>query len=208
MKQIRVLLIEDHFLARVALRAVLSENPQISIVGEASDGAEGIAVYRSLQPDVLLLDLQLPRLNGFEVITRLLAEYPKARIVVLSNYQGSEDIHRAVRSGAMSYLTKDASGDQLITAIESADRGQRYLPHTSLDRLAERIPEFDLTAREAEVLTCVAHGSSNQEIAERLGIAIKTVRLHVSSVLTKMGVRDRTQATLCALHRGLVHLDE
>jgi len=207
MKQIRVLLIEDHFLARIALRAVLSENPQISIVGEASDGAEGIAVYRSLLPDVLVLDLQLPRLNGFEVITRLLAEYPKARIVVLSNYQGSEDIHRAVRSGAMSYLTKDASGDQLITAIESADRGQRYLPHTSLDRLAERIPEFDLTAREAEVLTCVAQGSSNQEIAERLGIAIKTVRLHVSSVLTKMGVRDRTQATLCALHRGLVHLD-
>jgi DNA-binding NarL/FixJ family response regulator len=207
MKQIRVLLIEDHFLARVALRAVLTENPQICIVGEASDGAEGIAVYRSLQPDVLLLDLQLPRLNGFEVITRLLAEYPKARIVVLSNYQGSEDIHRAVRSGAMSYLTKDASGDQLISAIESADRGQRYLPHTSLDRLAERIPEFDLTARETEVLTCVAQGSSNQEIAERLGIAIKTVRLHVSSVLTKMGVRDRTQATLCALHRGLVHLD-
>jgi DNA-binding NarL/FixJ family response regulator len=207
MKQIRVLLIEDHFLARVALRAVLSENSQICIVGEAADGAEGIAVYRSLQPDVLVLDLQLPRLNGFEVITRLLAEYPKARIVVLSNYQGSEDIHRAVRSGAMSYLTKDASGDQLITAIESADRGQRYLPHTSLDRLAERIPEFDLTAREAEVLTCVAQGSSNQEIAERLGIAVKTVRLHVSSVLTKMGVRDRTQATLCALHRGLVHLD-
>ena len=207
MNQIRVLLIEDHFLARVALRAVLTENPQISIVGEASDGEEGLAKYRSLQPDVLVLDLHLPRMNGFEVITRLLAEYAKARIVVLSNYQGSEDIHRAVRSGAMSYLTKDASGDQLITAIEFAQRGQRYLPHASLDRLAERIPEFDLTAREYEVLTCVAQGSSNQEIAERLGIAVKTVRLHVSSILTKMGVRDRTQATISALHRGLVHLD-
>ena len=206
-KQIRVLLIEDHFLARVALRAVISEHAQISIVGEAADGSEGLARYRSLQPDVLVLDLQLPRLSGFEVITRLLAEYPKARIVVLSNYQGSEDIHRAVRSGVMSYLTKDASGDQLITAIESAHSGQRYLPHASLDRLAERIPAFDLTARETEVLTCVANGSSNQEIADRLGIAVKTVRLHVSSILTKMGVRDRTQATISALHRGLVHLE-
>jgi len=206
-KQIRVLLIEDHFLARVALRAVFSEHEQISIVGEASDGSEGLASYRALQPDVLVLDLQLPRLNGFEVITRLLAEYPKARIVVLSNYQGSEDIHRAVRSGVMSYLTKDASGDQLINAIECAHNGQRYLPHASLDRLAERIPAPDLTARESEVLTCVAHGSSNQEIADRLGIAVKTVRLHVSSILTKMGVRDRTQATISALHRGLVHLE-
>lgn len=207
MRQIRVLLVEDHFLARVALRAVLAESEQICVVGEASDGDEGIAMYRALQPDVLVLDLHLPRLSGFEVITILLADFAKARIVVLSNYQGSEDIHRAVRSGVMSYLTKDASGEQLITAIESADRGVRYLPGLAVDRLAERIPKLDLTPRESEVLTFIARGRSNREIAHRLGIAEKTVRLHVSSVLNKMGVRDRTQATIYALQHGFVHLD-
>jgi DNA-binding NarL/FixJ family response regulator len=207
MRQIRVLLVEDHFLAREALRAVLSENLRIRIVGEARDGDEGLAMYRSLHPDVLVLDLRLPRLNGFEVITRLIAEYAKARIVVLSNYQGSEDIHRAVRLGAMSYLTKDTSGDQLIAAIESAHLGLRYLPPAALDRLAERIPKLDLTPRESEVLACVAQGRSNREIAKRLCIAEKTVCLHVSSVLSKMGVRDRTQAILYALQHGFIHLD-
>ena len=207
MKQIRVLLVEDHFLARTALHAVLSAHAQISVIGEASDGDEGIAKYRALQPDVVVLDLRLPRVSGFEVITHVLADYPKARIVVLSNYQGSEDIYRAVRSGAMAYLTKDASGEQLIAAIEHADRGLRYLPRVALDRLAERIPAFSLTPRETEVLACIARGQSNREIAERLGIAEKTVRIHVSSVLNKMGARDRTQATIYALQRGFVHLD-
>ena len=140
-------------------------------------------------------------------IERLTADYEKARIVVLSNYQGSEDIYRAVRSGAMAYLTKDASGEQLISAIEHADRGLRYLPRMARDRLAERIPAFSLTPRESEVLACIARGFSNREIAEGLGIAEKTVRIHVSAVLSKMGARDRTQATIYALQRGFVHLE-
>lgn len=207
MRQIRVLLIEDHFLARVALRAVLTENAGTNIVGEAANGEEGLAMYRSLQPDVVVLDLRLPRLNGFEVISRLVADYPRVRIVVLSNYQGSEDIHRALRSGAISYLTKEAGGDELVAAIESADRGMPYLPPVALHRLAERLPKLDLTPRESEVLAGVARGRSNREIAKRLGIAEKTVRLHVSSILTKIGVRDRTQATLYALQHGFVHLE-
>lgn len=207
MRQIRVLLIEDHFLARIALRAVLTENPKTCIVGEASDGEEGLAKYRSLQPDVVVLDLRLPHLNGFEVISRLVADYPRVRIVILSNYQGSEDIHRALRAGAISYLTKEAGGDELIAAIESADRGLPYLPAAALHRLAERLPKLDLTPRESEVLACVARGRSNREIAKRLGIAEKTVRLHVSSILMKIGVRDRTQATLYALQHGFVHLE-
>ena len=207
MKRIRVLLVEDHFLARTALQAVLSAHSQISVVGEAADGDEGIRLYRTLLPDVVVLDLRLPRVSGFEVIERLMADYEKARIVVLSNYQGSEDIYRAVRSGAMAYLTKDASGEQLIAAIEHADRGLRYLPGIARDRLAERIPAFSLTPRESEVLACIARGFSNREIADNLGIAEKTVRIHVSAVLSKMGARDRTQATIYALQRGFVHLE-
>ena len=207
MKQIRVLLIEDHFLARMALHSVLSGHSQIQIIGEASDGETGVAMYRSLRPDVVVLDLRLPRLSGFEVIDQIRKEYTSARIVVLSNYQGSEDIYRAVRSGAMAYLTKAASGEQLLDAIRSVDRGLRYLPHVALDRLAERMPSVELTPRESEVLTCITQGRSNREIAEELGIAEKTVRIHVSSVLDKMGARDRTQATIYALQRGLVHLD-
>jgi DNA-binding NarL/FixJ family response regulator len=207
MKQIRVLLIEDHFLARMALHSVLSGHAQILIVGEASDGEAGIAMYRSKRPDVVVLDLRLPRISGFDVITQLRDEFPTARIVILSNYHGSEDIYRAVRNGAMAYLTKDASGEELLNAIQSVDRGLRYFPHVALDRLAERMPSVELTPRESEVLTCITQGRSNREIAEELGIAEKTVRIHVSAVLDKMGARDRTQATIYALQRGLVHLD-
>jgi len=207
MKQIRVLLIEDHFLARMALHSVLSGNAQILIVGEASDGEAGLASYRKLVPDVVVLDLRLPGVSGFDVIIQLRKEFPSARIVVLSNYHGSEDVYRAVRSGAMAYLTKDASGEEVINAIQSVSRGLRYLPHVALDRLAERTPSIELTPRESEVLACVTKGYSNREVAEELGIAEKTVRIHVSAVLDKLGARDRTQATIYALQRGLVHLD-
>jgi DNA-binding NarL/FixJ family response regulator len=207
MKQIRVLLIEDHFLARMALHSVLSGHSQIGIIGEASDGEAGLAMYRELRPDVVVLDLRLPRVSGFDVINELRKEFPHVRIVVLSNYRGSEDIYRAVRSGAMAYLTKDASGEELLNAIQNVNRGLRYLPHVALDRLAERMPAVELTPRESEVLACITQGCSNREIAEELRIAEKTVRIHVSSVLDKMGARDRTQATIYALQRGLIHLD-
>jgi len=141
------------------------------------------------------------------VIDQIRKEYTSARIVVLSNYQGSEDIYRAVRSGAMAYLNKDASGEQLLNAIQNVDRGLRYLPHLALDRLAERTPVLELTPRESEVLVGITRGLSNREIAEDLHIAEKTVRIHVSSLLDKMGARDRTQATIYAFQRGLVHLN-
>jgi DNA-binding NarL/FixJ family response regulator len=206
-ESIAVLLVEDHFLARIALRSVLAGHAQIRVVGEAADGEQGLLMYRTLRPDVMLLDLRLPGTNGFEVLTRLKREYPDARVVVLSNYQGSEDVYRAVRSGAAGYLTKDASGQELIDAITTVHRDLRYLPRTALDRLAERTSTTDLTPRETEVLACITQGRSNKEIAEHLHISEKTVRIHVSAVLEKMGARDRTQATIFALQRGLVHLD-
>ena len=204
---ITVLLVEDHFLARIALRSVLAGHSQICVVGEAADGEQGLLMYRTLRPDVMLLDLRLPGTSGFDVLTRLRREFPDARVVVLSNYQGSEDVYRAVRSGAAGYLTKDASGQELIDAITTVHRDFRYLPRTALDRLAERTSATDLTPRETEVLTCITQGRSNREIAEQLHISEKTVRIHVSAVLEKMGARDRTQATIFALQRGLVHLD-
>lgn len=207
LKPIRVLLIEDHFLARMALQSVLAGHSQIKVVGEASDGEQGIEQFRALKPDVVVLDLRLPRVSGFEVIVTLRKMAQPARIVVLSNYHGSEDIYRAVRSGAMAYLTKDASGEELINAIRNVARDLRYLPRVALDRLAERTPAVELTPRESEVLVCITQGLSNREIAEALRIAEKTVRIHVSSVLDKMGARDRTQATIYALQRGLVHFD-
>jgi DNA-binding NarL/FixJ family response regulator len=204
---ITVLLVEDHFLARIALRSVLAGHPQICVIGGAGDGEQGLAMYRALRPDVMLLDLRLPGTSGFEVLTRVRREFADARVVVLSNYQGSEDVYRAVRSGAAGYLTKDASGQELIDAITTVHRDLRYLPRTALDRLAERTSVTDLTPRETEVLTCITQGRSNREIAEHLHISEKTVRIHVSAVLEKMGARDRTQATIFALQRGLVHLE-
>ncbi len=207
MRQIRVLLIEDHFLARMALHSVFGGHSQIVIVGEAADGEQGIELYRTLLPDVVVLDLRLPRVSGFDVIKALRKDRHTARIVVLSNYQGSEDIYRAVEAGAMAYLTKDVSGEEVINAIQSVSRGLRYMPRMALDRLAESMPLVQLTPREREVLVCITQGRSNREIAEELGIAEKTVRIHVSSMLDKMGVRDRTQATIYALQRGMVHLE-
>jgi DNA-binding NarL/FixJ family response regulator len=207
MSEIRVLLVEDHFLARMALRSVLSSHAQIRIVGEACDGEAGLSEYRRHLPDVVVLDLRLPLLSGFDLIVKLRAESPPAHIVVLSNYSGSEDVYRAVRSGAMAYLTKDASGEELLNAIQNVHRGLRYFPYLALERLAERTPAVELTPRETEVLHCITRGCSNREIAEQLGIAEKTVRIHVSSMLDKMGARDRTQATIFALQRGMVHLE-
>ena len=138
---IRVLLIEDHFLARIALRSVLQGRRDLEIAGEASDGEQGILMYRQLRPDVVLLDLRLPRVDGFAVIGRIRAEHRTARIVVLSNYQGSEDIYRALRAGALAYLVKDTTGEELLDAILAASRGIRYLPRTARDRLAERVAQ-------------------------------------------------------------------
>lgn len=206
MKVIRVLIIEDHFLARMALRSLLSGNTQIEVAGEAADGEQGIEMYRQLRPDIVLLDLRLPKLSGFDVLSRIRKEFPTARCIVLSAYRGSEDVYRAVRGGAMGYLTKDASGDEVTNAVLTVSRDLRYIPKDILNRLAERMPAVDLTPRESEVLGCITRGCSNREIAEELGIAEKTVRIHVSSILDKMGARDRTQATIFALQRGLVDL--
>ncbi|QNI37970.1 response regulator [Edaphobacter albus] len=207
MKEIRVLLIDDQFLTRIALRSVFAGHPHIRIVGEGSDGEQGVELYRLLQPDVVVLDLRLPRLSGFDVIGILQKEPCPARIVVLSSYCGSEDIYRAMKAGAMSYLCKDASALELVNAIESVNRNVRYLQRLVRDRLSKRISAMELTPREAEILRCISQGFTNSEIANHLNVTTQTVRDHVSVVLDKMGARDRTQATIYALQRGMFHFD-
>jgi DNA-binding NarL/FixJ family response regulator len=204
---ITVLLVEDHFLARMALRSVLGGKSSISLVGEAENGEQAVSLYQRLKPDVTIMDLCLPGMNGFDAIAVIRKQHRTAKIVVLTNYEGSEDVYRALRNGAMGYLTKDASGKELVDAIETVHQGVRYLPRAARDRLAERIPCLELTPREHQVLERISRGESNREIATNLQIAEKTVRIHVSGMLEKLGARDRTQAAIYAIQRGIVHLD-
>lgn len=205
-RAVKVLLVEDHFLARVALRSVLNGRFEVSIAAEAESGEQALELYDNVLPDVTLMDLRLPGISGFETIAAIRKHHRDARIVVLTNYEGSEDVFRALRMGAMAYLTKDASGDQVLDAILTVHGGVRYLPRTVRDRLAERIPAADLTPREHQVLTLITRGKSNRDIATELNIAEKTVRIHVSSVLDKLNARDRTQAAIYAIQQGIVHL--
>jgi DNA-binding NarL/FixJ family response regulator len=205
--KIKVLLVEDHYMARVALRSILSDKTDVTIVAETDNGQEAIQLYGKLRPDVTVMDLGLPGTDGFEAITAIRQLNRGAKIVVLTNYDGSEDVYRALRNGAMAYLTKDVSGQELLHAIIATHQGNRYLPRSVRDRLAERIPCSELTPREEQVLKLITGGCSNQEIASKLNIAEKTVRIHVSSVLEKMGARDRTQAAIYAIQRGFVHFD-
>src|SRR5262249_45658465 len=160
------LLVEDHFLARTALRSVLNGKFEVTIVAEAESGEQALELYSEVQPDVTLMDLRLPGINGVEAIEAIRRIHRDARIVVLSNYGGSEDIVRALRAGAMGYLTKDASGDQVLDAILTVRKGVRYLPRVIRDVLAERLPLDELTPREHQILTLITRGMSNREIAD------------------------------------------
>lgn len=205
-RPVRVLIVEDHFLARMALRSVLSGRFEVSIAAEAETGEEALQIYGTVMPDVTLMDLRLPGMSGVDTIAAIRRVHKDARIVVLTNYEGSEDVFRALRNGAMAYLTKDASGEHVLSAILTVHNGARYLPRAVRDRLSERIPAAELTPREHQVLALITRGLSNRDIADELQIAEKTVRIHVSSVLDKLNARDRTQAAIYAIQRGIVHL--
>ena len=204
---IRVLIVEDHFLARIALHGVLDEQPGFQIVAEAGSGQDAIRLYREHRPDLVIMDLKLMGVSGFDAIEAIRREHPGARILVLSNFQGSEDVYRAMRRGARGYLTKDADGRQLVEAIRTVAMGGRFIPASLESRLAERCPGADITPRENEVLGLLAQGASTTEVARRLEIAEKTVRIHIGNLLEKLGARDRTHALVIALHRGIIHMD-
>jgi len=201
---IRVLVVEDHNVVRQGLVALLNLVEGIQVVGEAADGEEAVTQFRSQRPDVTLIDLRLPKLSGVEVIQQVRAESPQARFVVLTTYDGDEDIYRALKSGAKAYLLKGMSTEELITTIREVHAGRSHIPAAIAERLAERMGTEDLTPREAEVLEQIVSGKSNKEIASELAITEATVKTHINTLLSKLGVADRTQAATAAIRRGIV----
>ena len=204
---VRVLLVEDQYFFRLALRTTIESRQDMIIVGETGKGAEALPLCREHRPDVVIMDLRLPDISGFEAIAAVHAELPAIGVLVLSNYEGSEDVPRALAAGALAYLTKDASAEELVSAILSVRNRRRYIPVSVSALLAQRLPGSELTDRELDVLRLLAKGHSNRETGELLGIAENTVRIHVSHILDKLGVADRTQAVVLAIQRGLVHMD-
>lgn len=203
---IRILLAEDHTVVRQGLTAIIEDEPDMQVVAQARDGQQAVELYRQHQPHVVLMDLQMPNLDGVAAINHIRAEFPNAHIIVLTTYDGDEDIYRGLQAGAKGYLLKDATAEELLDAIRMVHQGKKYIPPQVAMKLAERLNSCELTQRELEVLQLLAIGKSNQEISAALSITERTAKFHVNNILNKLGAGDRTQAVIVALKRGLVRL--
>jgi DNA-binding NarL/FixJ family response regulator len=199
--------VDDHPLIRSGLRAVIASEPDMEMVGEAANGEEAIELYREDRPDVVLMDLRMPVMDGLTATLAILREFPDAKIVALTTYEGDEDIHRALSAGARGYLLKDMMRSQLLQVIRTVQKGQRAIPAAIAARLAEYTPRIELTPRELEVLQLMAKGLSNPEIASTLGRTESTMKVHVSNILQKLQATDRTEAVTVAIQRGILHLE-
>jgi DNA-binding NarL/FixJ family response regulator len=203
---IRILIVDDHPIMRVGIAAIINAQPRMQVVGQAGAAADAIRMFEELQPDLTLMDLRLPDRSGVEAIRAIRAASPKAKIIVLTTYEGDEDIHQALEAGARGYLIKGMQHDALVKALQRVYSGQRYLPQVVTEALSSRMPGSHLSKREQEVLQLMFAGKSNREIAEQLSIQESTVKSHVSVILMRLDVSDRTQAVVEGLKRGLVHL--
>jgi DNA-binding NarL/FixJ family response regulator len=206
-KKIRIIVIDDHPVIREGLVALLSTESDLDVIADASDGIEALNLYRTHRPDVVLMDLSMPKMGGVEATAAICKEFPNAKTIVLTIRTGDEDIHRALQAGAKGYLLKETSRHELFNAIRSVHSGRRYIPPAVAMQLAERPPLSELTPRELEILQQIVNGKSNKEIGGAFSITEATVKGHVSSILQKLGVDDRTEAVTTALKRGIVHLD-
>jgi len=204
---IRVLLIDDHPMMRAGLAATIGLEPDMTIIGSAPNGKEGLELYRQHGPDVTLMDLKMPEMSGLLAIRAIRNEFPSAKIIVLSTYQGDEDIYRALEAGAITYLLKDTLADDLVRVIREVAAGERPIPAEVAKRLTGRMLQPSLTPRELEVLQLMARGKRNKEIAADLAISEETAQGHVKNVLSKFAVHDRTEAVAVAIRRGIVHVD-
>ncbi len=204
---IRVMLVDDHYLVRVGLANVLGFEPDIEVCAQAESGDDALALYRLHRPDVTVLDLRMPGTDGLATLTALRREWPEARVMILSNYTGADEIHAALQGGAVSYLPKTVGPLELLKAIRLVAGGRSYVPAEIAVRLAERMPCAELTTRQHEVLALVVEGASNGQIARRLGIAGGTVKNHISTIFEKLGVTQRTEAVAAAIKRGIVRIE-
>jgi len=204
---IKVLIADDHPIVREGLAALIAHRDDMCVVGEAANGQEAFELFQQCEPDVILMDLRMPVVDGVTAITMIRDRNPGARIIVLTTFDGDNDIYRGLRAGAKSYLLKNTGRMELIETIRSVYSGQTLIPPAVAAKLAQRMSQPDLTAREVDVLHLMAAGCSNQEIGKRLFIAEGTVKAHVNNILSKMSVNDRTQAVTSALRRGIVQLN-
>jgi two-component system NarL family response regulator len=203
---IRVLVVDDHPVVRQGLVGMLEEVPDILVVEQAENGREALTVFRQKQPDVTLMDLRMPQMDGVAAITAICTEFPAARIIVLTTYEGDEDIYQGLRAGAKGYLLKDAEPEELLAAIRAVHKGQKHIPPQVGAKLLERMTSPELSDRELEVLQLITTGKSTQVISKALHITERTVNFHINHILSKLGVEDRTQAVIVALRRGIVSL--
>jgi two-component system NarL family response regulator len=205
--KIRILVADDHAVVRMGLVALINSEPDLTVVAEVEDGRQALEAFRHMRPDILLTDLRMPEMDGVALTRAVCEESPASRVVILSTYEGEEEIHQALEAGARGYLLKkDTLGDDVLKAIRAVHAGQRYIPLAVAAIVAERMHRSELTAREHDVLQGITDGLSNKRIADRLGISEGTVKVHVTSILGKLGAADRTEAVTTAIRRGIVRI--
>jgi two-component system NarL family response regulator len=203
---IRVLVVDDHPLMREGIAAVIAGQDDMCLIGEASDGAEAVAAYATLHPDVVLMDLRMPGIDGIEAITAIRAASPRARIIVLTTYRGDVQATRALQAGAAGYLLKSSLRRELLDAIRDVHAGRRRVPAEIAAGIVENLSGESLSPRELDVLRSVAAGNANKRIGAELGISEETVKAHMKNILTKLDARDRTHAVTIAIRRGIIEL--
>jgi two-component system, NarL family, response regulator len=202
----RVMIADDHPVVVLGLAAIINAQPDMTVVGEAANGRQALELFEKHLPDVTLIDLRMPELGGVEAIKQIRVKHPNAIFIVLTTYQGDEDIHKALKAGAQGYLLKGMPHDDLLDAIRRVRAGVQYLPASVKETLANRTPGSDLSPRELQILELIVKGLSNKQIADKLGITEGTVKWHVNAILGRLNVSDRTQAAVAALNRGIVQL--
>jgi DNA-binding NarL/FixJ family response regulator len=203
---IRVLSVDDHELLREGIVAVVNGQPDMTVVAQASTGRDAIQLFREYRPDVTLMDLRMPDISGIDALIAILAEFPNARIVMLTTFEGDVEIQRSLAAGARGYLLKNMRAKELAETIRQVHAGRKRIPHEIAARVAEHIADESLTEREIDVLRHVAVGTRNREIAKRLAISEETVKVHVKHILEKLGAQDRTGAVAIAVRRGIIQL--
>ncbi|SRR5581483_2526903 len=204
--KIRILIADDHYIVRIGLVALVSTEPDMEVVAEAADGAQALELFAKCNPDLALIDLSMPVKSGIETTIEIRKRFPAAAVLILTAYDGDEDIYRALQAGAQGYVLKSSSGEKLIPALRSVAAGQRWIPKDVASRLASRSSFEQLTPREVQVLQELAKGLANKEIADTLNITEHTTKDHLKSILSKLRVADRTEAVTAALQRGIIHL--